>query len=78
MSAINAGGLFSVNIDVIHSQIGQAAHAESTAKRKETFMLFARRVAHRVAGLDRWIALGSPQPVHPLGRRTQKMVALIA
>jgi arsenite oxidase large subunit len=26
VSAINAGGLFSVNVDVIHSQIGQAAH----------------------------------------------------
>ncbi|MBL8907309.1 MAG: arsenate reductase (azurin) large subunit [Rhizobiales bacterium] len=26
VSAINAGGLFSVNVDIIHSQIGQAAH----------------------------------------------------
>jgi arsenite oxidase large subunit len=26
VSAVNAGGLFSVNVDVIHSQIGQAAH----------------------------------------------------
>ncbi|MBU0585571.1 MAG: arsenate reductase (azurin) large subunit [Alphaproteobacteria bacterium] len=26
VEAINAGGLFSVNVDIIHSQIGQAAH----------------------------------------------------
>ena len=26
VGAINAGGLFSVNVDIIHSQIGQAAH----------------------------------------------------
>lgn len=26
VAAINAGGLFSVNVDIIHSQIGQAAH----------------------------------------------------
>ena len=26
VAAIEAGGLFSVNVDIIHSQIGQAAH----------------------------------------------------
>ncbi len=26
VAAVNAGGLFSVNVDIIHSQIGQAAH----------------------------------------------------
>jgi arsenite oxidase large subunit len=26
VGAINAGGLFSVDVDIIHSQVGQAAH----------------------------------------------------
>ena len=26
VAAVNAGGLFSVNVDIIHSQIGQQAH----------------------------------------------------
>ena len=63
VSAINAGGIFSVNVDIIHSQIGQAAHVILPAVESGEMNLTSMNGERRLRLVEKYMdAPGSAQP----------------
>jgi arsenite oxidase large subunit len=63
VGAINAGGIFSVNVDIIHSQIGQAAHVILPAVESGEMNLTSMNGERRLRLVEKYMdAPGSAQP----------------
>ena len=63
VSAINAGGIFSVCVDIIHSQIGQAAHVILPAVESGEMNLTSMNGERRLRLVEKYMdAPGSAQP----------------
>jgi len=63
VGAINAGGLFSVNVDIIHSQIGQAAHVILPAVESGEMNLTSMNGERRMRLVEKYMdGPGSAQP----------------
>ncbi len=63
VAAINAGGIFSVNVDIIHSQIGQAAHVILPAVESGEMNLTSMNGERRLRLTEKYMdAPGSAKP----------------